>query len=94
VDVVLVLAVLAVVSVLFVGWLSALVSAVRTPLERWRAASRGKGSTVALVALTGGFGGWYYWWRIRHDLRAGLMSPPASADELRGLAARRSMGGG
>ena len=48
---------------------TALVSASRIELDRWHVAGRSKGVTIALIFVTGGIGGLYYWLRIRPELR-------------------------
>ena len=68
-DVVIVVGLLAFFLVLWLGAIAAVVSAARTEHVRWRRVQRGKGVTIVLIILTGGFGGVYYWWRIRPELR-------------------------
>lgn len=62
---------------MWVAAASAVISAARTPSERWRGTGRTLRMTIMFIVVSGGFGGLYYWWRIRPELRA--------------LAARRSI---
>jgi len=78
-DVVIVVGLLAVFFVMSLGAIAAVVSAARIDLVRWQRVRRGKGVTMFLIILTGGFGGVYYWWRIRPELRrANSASSPTS----------------
>ena len=56
---------------------TALVSASSVEFDRWHVAGRSKGVTMALIFVTGGIGGLYYWLRIRPELRPGN-GPPSS----------------
>ena len=73
-DDVIVIGLLAVFVALWVAAIAAVVSAIRVGQERWWRANRSKGATILLLILTGGFGGVYYWWRIRPELRSAHMS--------------------
>ena len=93
-DTLLVAVVAVIVLACWVALGTAVVSCLRTPQARWRAAERGKGLTIALIAVTGGIGGMYYWWRIRPELRDWSADPDRSptAAELRAVEAARSLG--
>ena len=74
-----------------VNWIGAVVVAVRTPQEHWRAAQRSKGGTIVLILLFGFFAGIYFWVRVRPALRAAQLGAPTEA-QLRALAAQQSLG--
>jgi hypothetical protein len=64
-----------VVLVAVLGLLVALVTAfvhalVGVPDAAWQAAGRNRATTIALIVVTGGVGGVYYWMVIRPTLRA------------------------
>ncbi len=73
------------------NWVGALVVAVRTPQEQWRAAKRSKGGTIVLILLFGFFAGIYFWVRVRPALRAAQSGPPTEA-QLRAIAAQQALG--
>ena len=80
------------------AYVSALVSAARVEQGAWHAADRRKGVTLALIVFTGGFGGLYYWLRIRPELLDAPL-PPANepgraptAAELRAIEASKHIG--
>jgi hypothetical protein len=98
-DVVIVVGLLAVFVVLTIGAVAAVVSAARVPSDRFRRVQRGKETTILLIILTGGFGGAYYWLRIRPELhRAGVAAaqnapvPPPTKAERRAIEAQRYLG--
>jgi hypothetical protein len=97
-DMVIVLGLLAISVVLWIGAIAAIVSAARVPHERWRRAQRGKGVTIVLIILTGGFGGIYYWWRIRAELHSAALAtaetaaPMPTNSQRRALEAQRYLG--
>ena len=74
-DVVIVVIFVAFFLSLWVAMISAIVSAARTAPEHWQRVGRSKGVTIALIVFTGGFGGYYYWWRIRPGLRTAASRP-------------------
>ena len=86
----------AIVALLFAFWVvavCAVVSAARTTPSTWQAAGRSKLATIILIVITTGFGGAYYWWRIRPELReagssAGLTPPTA---EQRAIAEQQAL---
>ena len=94
-DVVIVAALVVVFLSLLLLAVSAIIDAARTPTDRWRRIRRGKGVTIVLIVLTGGFGGIYYWWRIRSELRSASQSSshaapaPLGKRELRAIEAQR-----
>ncbi len=62
--------------------IAALISAVRLPDYAWRSAKRSKTGTVLGIALTGGFGGAYYWLAIHEPVKAAhdRIPPPPKRD--------------
>lgn len=90
-DVVIVVGLLAVFFVLWLGAIAAVVSAVRVDHVRWQRVQRGKGVTIVLIILTGGFGGLYYWWRIRPELRTASSATSPSAALAPTKAQRRAI---
>jgi hypothetical protein len=66
-------------------WISALVGAVALPGYAWKVAHRSKPLTLVLVALTGIFGGLYFWLRVRPEVRQAQAStpPPTPRPQMR-----------
>jgi hypothetical protein len=97
-DVVIVVGLLSVFVVLTIGAVAAVVSAARVPPDRFRRVQRGKETTILLIILTGGFGGAYYWLRIRPELRGAGVAvaykavPPPTKAQQRAIEAQRSLG--
>jgi hypothetical protein len=91
--------VLVLMAFLAIALVTAVGSAARFERDRWRQVGRSKGATILLILLTGGFGGIYFWWRIRPELREAAQRPapsagrPPSSAELRAIDAQRSRGG-
>jgi hypothetical protein len=61
--------ILSVLAVLGVAQFSAYASILRVRQGRWERVGRTKGRLVALVFLSGGVGGIYYWAVVRRELR-------------------------
>ena len=97
-DTLIPLLLLAFVLCMLAAYVSAIISAVRIDQGVWQAAVRNKGVTVALIVFTGGFGGLYYWLRIRPELGEAPLQPvnapgrAPTAAELRAIEASKHIG--
>ncbi len=95
-DLVIVALVTVIIAGLWIAAVSAVVSAVKAPHSAWRSTGRTRAGTVAMIVVTGGVGGAYYWLRIRPDLHmrsaSGAQPPEPTKAELRAIDAHRSLG--